>query len=94
MGATVTYPYRKDLPSPTYHPNFPQGSNAGNNIQDADDTQEIGGERNEEGEEVVISYCMPLLVLRLVDVLAASFVSVKPKDLAFDIALRAFLKFT
>jgi hypothetical protein len=36
-GATVTYPYGKDLPSPTYHPDFPWGSNIGNNPNDTDE---------------------------------------------------------
>jgi hypothetical protein len=46
------------------------------------------------GHEFYLSYCMPHLALRLVEVLAASFVSVKRVDLAFDIALRALLKLT
>jgi hypothetical protein len=36
-GASVTYPYGKDLPSPTYHPDFPLGSNVGNNPNDVDE---------------------------------------------------------
>jgi hypothetical protein len=36
-GATVMYPYGKDLPSPTYHPDFPKGSNVGNNPSDIDE---------------------------------------------------------
>ena len=36
-GATVMYPYGKDLPSPTYHPDFPKGSNVGNNPTDIDE---------------------------------------------------------
>lgn len=30
-NAKVPFPYGKDAPSPTYHPDFPQGSNVGNN---------------------------------------------------------------
>ena len=33
----MTYPYGKDLPSPTYHPDFPKGSNVGNNPSDPDE---------------------------------------------------------
>ncbi|KAL3796367.1 hypothetical protein ACHAW5_001693 [Stephanodiscus triporus] len=36
-GASVTYAYGKDLPSPTYHPDFPTGSNVGNNPNDPDE---------------------------------------------------------
>ena len=36
-SATVRYPYGKDLPSPTYHPDFPKGSNVGNNPNDPDE---------------------------------------------------------
>lgn len=36
-GSTVKYPYGRDLPSPTYHPDFPTGSNVGNNPNDPDE---------------------------------------------------------
>jgi len=36
-GAEVRYPYGKDRPSPTYHPDFPKGSNVGNNPNDPDE---------------------------------------------------------
>jgi hypothetical protein len=36
-SATVKYPYGRDLPSPTYHPDFPTGSNVGNNPNDPDE---------------------------------------------------------
>jgi len=36
-GATVKFPYSKDLPSPTYHPDFPKGSNVGNNPNDPEE---------------------------------------------------------
>ena len=36
-SATVKYPYGKDLPSPTYHPDFPLGSYVGNNPNDPDE---------------------------------------------------------
>ena len=36
-SATVKYPYGKDVPSPTYHPDFPLGSNVGNNPNDPDE---------------------------------------------------------
>jgi hypothetical protein len=36
-SSTVTYPYGKDLPSPTYHPDFPRGSNVGNDPVDVNE---------------------------------------------------------
>ena len=36
-SSTVTYPYGKDLPSPTYHPDFPRGSNVGNDPIDVNE---------------------------------------------------------
>ncbi len=36
-GSTVKYPYGRDLPSPTYHPDFPTGSNVGNNPNDPEE---------------------------------------------------------
>lgn len=38
-GAKVHFPYGKDWPSPTYHPDFPQGSNVGNNPNDPDEEE-------------------------------------------------------
>jgi hypothetical protein len=93
-GRDPDVPLQEGPVIPHLPPQLPPGSNARNNIQGADDTREFGGDCNEEGEEVVISYCMPLLALCLVIVLAASFVLVKHVDLALDITLRALLKFT
>mmetsp|Transcript_21510 Transcript_21510/g.36704 ORF Transcript_21510/g.36704 Transcript_21510/m.36704 type:complete len:586 (-) Transcript_21510:60-1817(-) len=36
-NAKVSFPYGKDLPSPTYHPDFPEGSNVGNNPNDPEE---------------------------------------------------------
>ena len=36
-GSTVKFPYGRDLPSPTYHPDFPTGSNVGNNPNDSEE---------------------------------------------------------
>lgn len=36
-SSTVKYPYGRDLPSPTFHPDFPTGSNVGNNPNDPDE---------------------------------------------------------
>lgn len=36
-SSTVTYPYGKDLPSPTYHPDFPRGSHVGNDPVDVNE---------------------------------------------------------
>lgn len=36
-GSTVKFPYGRDLPSPTYHPDFPTGSNVGNNPNDPEE---------------------------------------------------------
>jgi len=36
-SSKVHYPYGKDWPSPTYHKDFPKGSNVGNNPNDADE---------------------------------------------------------
>jgi len=38
-NAKVHFPYGKDYPSPTYHPDFPQGSNVGNNPNDPDEEE-------------------------------------------------------
>jgi hypothetical protein len=38
-SSTVTYPYGKDLPSPTYHPDFPRGSNVGNDPVDPNEEE-------------------------------------------------------
>jgi len=36
-NAKIPFPYGKDYPSPTYHPDFPQGSNVGNNPNDPEE---------------------------------------------------------
>lgn len=36
-NAKVHFPYGKEFPSPTYHPDFPKGSNVGNNPNDPDE---------------------------------------------------------
>mmetsp|Transcript_17517 Transcript_17517/g.24844 ORF Transcript_17517/g.24844 Transcript_17517/m.24844 type:complete len:581 (+) Transcript_17517:165-1907(+) len=36
-NAKIPFPYGKDFPSPTYHPDFPQGSNVGNNPNDPEE---------------------------------------------------------
>ena len=36
-NAKVPFPYGKDFPSPTYHPDFPKGSNVGNNPHDPEE---------------------------------------------------------
>lgn len=36
-SAKVHFPYGKDWPSPTYHPDFPEGSGVGNNPNDPDE---------------------------------------------------------
>lgn len=38
-NSKVHFPYGKDFPSPTYHPDFPQGTNVGNNPNDPDEEE-------------------------------------------------------
>ena len=38
-NAKVHFPYGKDFPSPTYHPDFPKGSGVGNNPNDPDEEE-------------------------------------------------------